>query len=191
MKVALTGWNGFLATKLRARTEIDWQESFEGSDALLLMGSPTFTHSELSIHDAQVVHQYVRETIKIVDRYPNRIIFASSTGVDDIQLDHKGSTAYNLGKLYIENYIVNNADEYTILRIGTIYSNSQADVDAMKPDRVQPRLMLKDLAGIPFEDYYLNVDTFVDVTIDKLLNPANEIVEYPLDNLTLTRLMLK
>jgi hypothetical protein len=186
MKIALTGWSGFLATKLREHTEVEWVEYPEQADTLLLMGSPTFTASELGLHDAQVMHQYVRETIKIVDRFDGHIIFASTTGVDDIQLDHKGSTSYNLGKLYLENYIINEADSCAILRIGTVVSNNPTDIAIMKPDRIQPQM----LRGIMpnWEDEYLLVDDFVNTTLDVVLNKRTGIIQYPLTKMTLAQL---
>lgn len=191
MKVGLSGWNGFLATKLRERTDIEWVDGKEDIDCYLHLGSPTFTQVELHQHDAQVMHQYVRETIKMVDRLPVPIIFGSTTGVDDIRLDHTGSTSYNLGKLYLENYILNNCDNALVLRIGTIYSNSIADVQQMKDNRIQPRLLRQDTAGIPFEDYYLNVDVFVDTTITAILNKQQGILTYKLDKLTMPKLIVK
>ena len=140
MKVALTGWGGFLATKLRTATDIEWTEDRNNCDMLILMGGPTFTDAELDQHDAQVMHQYVRETIRIIDRFDGPVIFASTTGVDDIQLDHRGSTSYNLAKLYLENYVMYNCDVWTILRIGTIISMDPADLLLMKQDRIQPRI---------------------------------------------------
>ena len=187
MKIALTGWNGFLATKLRERTDVEWTEDREGSDALVLMGGPTFTDAELDQHDAQVMHQYVRETIKIVDRYRGPIIFASTTGVDDIQLDHKGSTNYNLAKLYLENYVLFEADSSAILRIGTVISKDHSDIAMMKPDRVQPRIQ-QGIMPTDWEDYYLYVDEFVNTTLDVILNKRTGIIEYPLAKLTLAQL---
>jgi len=187
MKIALTGWNGFLATKLRERTDVEWTEDREGSDALVLMGGPTFTDAELDQHDAQVMHQYVRETIKIVDRYQGPIIFASTTGVDDIQLDHKGSTNYNLAKLYLENYVLFEADSSAILRIGTVISKDHSDIAMMKPDRVQPRIQ-QGIMPTDWEDYYLYVDEFVNTTLDVILNKRTGIIEYPLAKLTLAQL---
>jgi nucleoside-diphosphate-sugar epimerase len=190
MKVGLSGWGGFLATKLRERTEVEWVEGNKDVDVFVHLGSPTFTQAELHQHDAHVMHQYVRETIKLIDRTDAPFIFASTTGVDDIQLDHNGSTSYNLGKLYLENYVINNCDKYTILRIGTIVSSDPADIELMKPDRLQPRIKRNDLTNIPFEDYYLDVDTFVNTTMDSILNFKNGIVEYELTKYTLPKLVL-
>lgn len=186
MKIALTGWGGFLATKLRDRTEVEWVENSADTDALVLMGGPTFTHPELSIHDAHVMHQYVRETIKIIDRYEGHIIFASTTGVDDIQLDHKGSTAYNLGKLYLENYVINNCDSYSVLRIGTVVSDKSSDIAMMKPDRIQPQIIKGIMPN--WEDNYLLVDDFVNTTLDVILNKRTGIIEYPLTKMNLAQL---
>ena len=187
MKITITGWNGFLSHKLRERTDIDWTE--DNADCLLHLGGPTFTNAELFEHDAQVMHQYVRETIKKIDRFDGPVVFASTTGVDDIQLDHKGSTSYNLAKLYLENYIINNCDNHLILRIGTVISYNQTDVDLMKPDRLQQRILRKDYTNIPFEDYYLPVDTFVNTTIEAIQTAKSGILEYDLVKLTLPQLI--
>jgi hypothetical protein len=190
-RVGLSGWGGFLASKLRERTEVEWVDGTQNIDMYLHLGSPTFTHSQLSQHDAHVMHQYVRETIKLVDRLDMPIIFASTTGVDDLVLDHSGSTSYNLGKFYLENYIKYNCDDYLILRIGTIYSTRLSDVNEMKLDRLQPRILRKDYTDIPFEDLYLDVDVFVAKTIDAILNFKSGILEYPLDKLTMGKLIPK
>jgi hypothetical protein len=189
MKVGLSGWGGFLATKLRDRIEIEWVEDTENIDCYLHLGSPTFTHPELSMHDAQVVHQYVKDSMRLINRLDVPVVFGSTTGVDDIQLDHKGSTAYNLGKLFLENYIINNCQQYMILRIGTVISSNSTDISLMKPDRIQPRLGRGDVSNIEFEDYYLDIDVFVNTTIEKLLNFKTGIVTYNLTKLTLPKLM--
>ena len=189
MIVGLTGWGGFLATKLRECKDVTWVERTEDIDCLVIMGSPTFTHAELSQHDAHVVHQYVRETIRMIDRFDGHIVFASTTGVDDIQLCHKGSTAYNLGKLYLENYVLNHSDKYSILRIGTIVSGKQSDIEMMKPDRIQQRILQKNFENIPYDDVYLDVDVFVKQTMDVIQNCKTGIIEYPLTNLSLPKLI--
>jgi len=188
MKVALTGWGGFLATKLRTATDIDWTEDRDNCDMLILMGSPTFTGAELDQHDAQVMHQYVRETIRMIDRVDRPIIFASTTGVDDIQLDHRGSTSYNLAKLYLENYVMYNCDAWTILRIGTVISKDPTDLSLMKQDRIQPRIKRKDLTGIDWEDNYLLLDDFLNTTLDRIRNFKTGIVEYQLTKFTIAEL---
>jgi len=187
MKVAITGWGGFLSTKLREKDNIEWVEYPNKADVLLHLGSPTFTDTELDQHDAQVVHQYVRETIKIVDRFEGRIVFASTTGVDDIRLDHKGSTSYNLGKLYLENYIINNCDNSAVLRIGTVISTRLTDIDLMKPDRVQPKIQ-KGIMPAEWEDYYLLVEEFINTTLDVILYQRSGIIEYSLTKLNLAQL---
>lgn len=188
MKVCMTGWHGFLSSKLRECEQIDWRDSPVGTDVLVLMGSPTFTQHELSQNDAQDMHTYVRDTIRLIDSYAGRIVFASTTGVDDIQLDHAGSTAYNLAKLYLENYIVNHCSKYTILRIGTIVSKRKSDVTRMKPDRVQPKIA-QGVFDVDDVDYYLDVDTFVNSTIKYILDQENGIKEYELIKLTKMQLM--
>lgn len=189
MKVLLTGWNGFLARKLRECTDIEWLEDSKDSDVLLLMGSPTFTDAELTQHDAQVMHQYVREAIRQIDRYSGPVVFASTTGVDDIQLNHKGSTAYNLAKLYLENYIINNCDKYLILRIGTIVSSNPKDIAMMRTDRVQQRIARKDYKNVSLEDYYLDIETFVTTTVDAICQSKDGILEYQLTKYKISELI--
>jgi len=189
MNVCLTGWNGFLSKKLRIRNEINWVQDIENSNSLFLMGSPTFTQSQLLKNDAVIMHQYVLKTIDKIKDYKNKIIFASTTGVDDISLDHTGSTAYNLSKLYIENYIINHCEDYLILRIGTIISKNVEDIRLMKPDRLQQRILNKDFKDIPFEDYYLDVESFIDKTIRAILNNQSGILHYDLEKYTLPNLI--
>lgn len=189
MRVCITGWNGFLALKLRERNNVIWTENAWDCDMLLHLGSPTFTNHELTKNDAQRMHHYVRDSIDLFNRYNGPIMFASTTGVNDIQLDHSGSTPYNLGKLYLENYLLSNFDQACVLRIGTIVSKSKRDIEFMKPDRIQPRIARGDF-NIDNVDYYLDVDTFVDSTIKYILNFENGVREYELIKLTKTQLML-
>ena len=188
MKVFLTGPNGFLARKLRERTEVEWVNSWETANIMFLLGSPTFTNHTLTSDDAQRMHRYVKSTMRQIDEFNGPIILASSTGVNDIQLDHGGSTPYNLSKLFLENYLLNSFKPYMILRIGTIVSKHKADVDMMKPDRVQPRIA-KGIFDVDNEDYYLDVDTFLDTTMHHILNFTNGIKEYELTKLSKTQLM--
>jgi hypothetical protein len=190
MKVSLTGWNGFLSKKIREKTEIEWQKQIENSDYLFLMGSPTFTGTTLSNSDCIKMHEYVKNTISIIDSYSKPIIFASTTGVNDINLNHSGTTCYNLSKLYLENYIISKCDQWMILRIGTIISEKKEDIEEMRFDRVQQRLRKKDLTNIEFEDEYLFIDEFVDLTIKNMLDFKTGIVEYKLTKITLPKLML-
>lgn len=190
MKIALTGWNGFLSRKIKESGEIQWQKTIEDSDYLFLMGSPTFTAASLTVDDTKCMHNYVKETIEIIDSYTNPIIFASSTGVNDISLNHSGTTCYNLCKLYLENYIISNCDSWMILRIGTIISDKKEDILSMCPDRIQQRLLRKDLTNIEFEDDYLFVDEFVNSTIENILDFKTGIVNYKLTKMTLPKLML-
>lgn len=189
LRIGMSGFGGFLARKLQERTEVDWVDGIDNIDYYLHLGSPTFTAAELTQHDAQVMHQYVRETIKLVDRLSVPVIFGSTTGVNDIQLDHFGSTSYNLGKLYLENYIINNVDRYMILRIGTIVSANPVDVDTMRSDRIQPQIKQGNLKGCLMEDYYLDVTEFVNTTISNILNFQNGIIEYNLQKITLPNLV--
>lgn len=191
MRVGLTGWNGFLAQKLRERTDVEWVNGTENIDLLFHLGSPTFTAHELTRDDAQVMHRYVKDSMELISKFSGPVMFGSTTGVDDICLTHNGSTSYNLGKLFLESYVLNNCDKYMIMRIGTIYSDSVADVAAMKQDRVQPRIMRGDLKDIPFEDWYLNVNTFVGQTMDAIQNFNTGIFEYNLVKLRMTQLRVK
>ncbi len=181
MKVSITGWNGFLANKLRERRDIEWVQYPEEADYVFLLGSPTFTSSSLTQENAQAMHQYVKETMEIVDKTTVPIFFASTTGVSDIELDHEGTTAYNLSKLFLENYIINHCEEYTICRIGTIITRDVKDFRIMKNDRVQKRIMNGNYEGVPGVDEYLDVNTFVEVTIDAMQNFETQILEYPLE----------
>jgi nucleoside-diphosphate-sugar epimerase len=190
MKVAVTGWQGFLAKKLRERTDIIWVDQIEQSDVLLHLGSPTFTNLELSRENAKVMHNYVSESIQLINNYDRPVIFASTTGVDDIRLDHLGSTSYNLSKLFLENYVINKCNKYLILRIGTIISKKISDIQLMKSDRVQARIMSKNYSNIDDVDYYLDVDIFVKLTADAILLSQTGILNYPLTKLSRTELIL-
>lgn len=190
IRVCLTGWNGFLSKKLRENSTIQWTNDFVNSDILLLMGSPTFTNNSLSTDDAKIMHRYVKDTMEIVDKYTNKIIFCSTTGVDDIQLDHSGSTSYNLSKLYLENYILNNCSQSAILRIGTIISDKISDIEMMKTDRIQSRILKGDFKNIPLKDKYLHVNTFIDSTIDIILNFTPGIHNFNLVEYSLSELIL-
>ena len=133
---------------------------------------------------------YVKNTINKIDSYSNPIIFASTTGVNDIDLNHSGTTCYNLCKLYIENYIMNKCENWMILRIGTIISDNKYDIDKMRFDRIQQRMLKNDFTNIEFEDNYLFVDEFVNTTINNILNFNIGIVHYKLTKMTLPKLML-
>jgi hypothetical protein len=189
LTVGVSGFHGFLASRLRNRLDINWVDRNNDIDYYLHLGSPTFTEEELTKENAQVMHRYVKETIELIDNLTVPIIFASTTGVDDIQLDHKGSTAYNLAKLYIENYIINNCEKYMILRIGTVVSTGLRDVLEMKPNRIQPRILRGEFTGIPLEDKYLNIEDFVNTTSDKIKNFKNGIVTYKLKTMKLSELI--
>ena len=190
MKIALTGYNGFLAKKLRARTEFEWTQDLWDANVVFHLGSPTFTQ-HMSKHDSIRMHEYVKDTINLIDDIKVPFVFASTTGVLNMHYNHDCHMTYDVSKLYLENYIINNCENYLILRIGTIYSKDINDVKMMKQDRVQPRVMNKDTSGIPFEDYYLNVDVFIDTTIEALTNIDNRIIEYPLEKLSMIKLIAK
>lgn len=192
MKIGLSGIEGFLASKLQECKEHSWTTSEDAVDIFLHIGSPTFTSDTIDTPASKIMHKYVRDSIDLFDRLESKkipIVFASSTGVDDIQLDHSGSTSYNLSKLFLENYLIHNCSKYLILRIGTIYSRSAADILAMKPDRIQRRILQGNLSNISTSDYYLDVNVFVNTTLDQLNSIDNRIVEYELDQLSLINLV--
>jgi hypothetical protein len=58
----------------------------------------------------------------------------------------------------------------------------------MTPDRVQPKIH-RGIFDVENEDYYLDVDTFVDTTIKYILNFESGIKEYKLIKLSKTQLM--
>jgi hypothetical protein len=45
--IGLSGWGGFLASKLRERTEVEWVDRTSDINMFVHLGSPTFTHSQL------------------------------------------------------------------------------------------------------------------------------------------------
>lgn len=188
MRIGLSGWNGFLATKLRETSNIDWTKNTKNIDYYIHMGSPIFTQQIIDSKNSEVIYKYVADSIALFESVKAPIIFASTTGVNDIHLDHSGSTVYNLAKLYLENYLLNTFNNSLILRIGTIYSLNLEDIKNMKGDRIQPRLIKGDTKDIPFEDMYLNIDTFISETLSNIGNTG--ILEYPLDKLNLTNLMI-
>jgi len=189
ISVGVSGYNGYLASKLRHRHDINWVDRNTDIDYYFHMGSPTFTEKELTQANAQVMHRYVKETIDLIDNLKVPLIFASTTGVEDIQLDHKGSTCYNLAKLYLENYIINHCKTYMILRIGTIVASDLTDMMGMKPDRLQPRILRGDYKGIPLEDKYLDIKDFVNTTADKIKDFKTGIVNYNLKTIKLSELI--
>ena len=189
MKFYISGRNGFLAHKLMQSNRYEWSEVTGSSDALFLLGSPTCAYGTLPSEFGTKMHSYVEQTIDTINNNRKPVVFASTTGVNDISLDHSGHTTYNLAKLYLENYIIHNVEQYLILRIGTIVSRSCTDVDMMKPDRVQQRLRRKEYTSIETQDSYLDVNTFVNHTLDTISTINNRIVEYPHISLSLFDLM--
>lgn len=185
MRFYITGQNGFLANKLMQSNRYEWSDDIASSDALFLLGSPTVAGADVPADFGTKMHAYVQQTIDIIRNHGKPIIFASTTGVNDISPLHSGHTTYNLAKLYLENYIIHNVEQYLILRIGTIISRSCIDVDMMKPDRIQQRSRNREYTGIEQSDQYLDVNTFVSVTLDTISDINNTIVEYPQVTLSL------
>jgi hypothetical protein len=188
MRVTLTGWNSFLSKKLREVNSIEWTQNFENTDILFLMGSPIFT-GIINKEDSKVLHNYVEETKKLILCYSGPIVFASTTGVNDIHLDHSGHTPYNLCKLYLENYIINTVDNWSILRIGTIISDKLHDIEMMRKDKIQQKILNKDFTNMPLKNECLHVDEFVNETIDLLMNFKCGIKEYDLKSYSLSQLI--
>ena len=185
----ITGQNGFLAHKLMQSNRYEWSDDIASSDALFLLGSPTCGHGKLPEDFGTNMHSYVEQTIDIIRNHSKPVVFASTTGINDISTDHSGHTTYNLAKLYLENYIIHNVEQYLILRIGTIISRSCIDVDMMKPDRIQQRIRNREYTGIEQKDSYLDVNTFVSQTLDTISTIDNQIIEYPHVTLSLFDLL--
>lgn len=178
----ITGQNGFLYNELKDKFE-------DSDDMLFLLGGPTFDFP-LSINDAARLHIYVHQTIKLIDENINKyIVFASSTGVDDIDLKHEGFMAYSIAKLYLENYIMTFCDDYLILRIGTIISDDKEIMKRMKGTRIQNRILSGNFKNIPLIDKYLDLDQFINETINIIKNHKCGIHEYSLRTLKLSELV--
>lgn len=178
----VTGKRGFLYKEL--------EDKIDDSDELIfLLGSPTFD-GEISKNQSKILHKYVKETIEIINNNINKyIVFASSTGVDDVDYKHKGSMSYTLAKLFLENYIINHCDDYLILRIGTIISDDISKVKEMKDTRIQQRILRKEMRNISLQDNYLDINQFINETCDIIKLHKNGIHEYNLTFLKLSELM--
>lgn len=180
----ITGQKGFLAQELTNLMVIP-------DDMIILMGCPTFDVTTLSKRDAQKLHEYVKETIEIVDNNKEKyIIFCSSDSINDIKFDHTGSTPYSVSKLFLENYIINQCDNHLILRIGTIVSRDIDKVLKMKPTRIQNQILNKKMLYMPpLKDDYLMLDDFVKETIEVISNRQKGIYEYNMTELSLSELI--
>lgn len=190
-RIGITGFNGFLSKKIRERTEFDWTDNLNDCDIIFHLGCPTFP-AYMSTRENVQMYDYVKQTMSMVDEFKAKpFIFASTTGVLNMHYDHSSSMSYDVSKLFLENYVINNCEKYLILRIGSIISDNINDVMSMKPDRVQRRLLNKDTKDIPFEDYYLFVNDFVDVTISELANINNRIIDYPYKKIQMHKLLIK
>lgn len=189
--IGITGFNGFLSKKIRERNDFNWTKNLDEADIIFHLGCPTFP-AYMGKEENLQMYPYVEETIKLINQYSKKpFVFASTTGVLNIHYDHSSSMSYDVSKLFLENYVFNTCKKFLILRIGSIISNNIDDVKLMKSDRVQPRILNKDLKGIPFEDYYLDVNDFVDITIESLNNIDNRIIEYPFIKLPIHKLIVK
>ena len=189
MRICITGQNGFLANKLMQSNRYEWSDDIASSDAVFLLGSPTIAGTPAPADFGTRMHAYVEDCINIIQNHGKPIIFASTTGVNDISPLHGGHTTYNLAKLYLENYIIHHCEQYLILRIGTIISRNCVDIDMMKPDRIQRRIRDRQYTGIEQKDQYLDVNTFVNATLDIISEIDNKIFEYPQITLSLFDLL--
>lgn len=175
----ITGENGFLYNQL----------NLEDSDFIFLLGSPTFD-GEITLEQSKKLHEYVQSTIKIINENTTKyIIFASSTGVNDVDFNHKGSMPYTLAKLFLENYIITYCDNYCILRIGTIITKDKSKIKMMKKSRIQNRILRKEYSNIPLFDYYLDLDEFIKITKEIINERKTGIIEYKLTKYSLSDLI--
>lgn len=174
----ITGENGFLFKQLQGKIE-------DSDDLLFLLGSPTYDF-EIERCQANKLFNYVQETIDLINKNMNKyIVFASSTGVTDIDFEHKGMMTYTLAKLYLENYIIQNCNNYVILRIGTIVSNDLEIIKQMKGTRIQKRILMNNIKGIPMNDEYLDLNQFINETCDIINNKKQGIHHYQLQEMSL------
>ena len=180
----ITGEKGFLAQELLQHMKIP-------KDTIILMGSPTFDVVNITTEQSLKLHDYVKETMDIVDRNLDKyIIFASSDGVDDIKFDHTGSTSYSVAKLFLENYIINRCKNHLILRIGTILSDDIEKVRRMKPTRIQNQILNKRMRWMPaLKEDYLMLDDFINETIEVIRQGKIGIHEYKLTEIKVTALL--
>jgi len=190
--------NSYLVKKLLEKN-ID----FKNTDPIFLdFKANIFTGNKIPKDICKKIH---KEYLDRIEYYKNLsddilIVFASSTGVNDISINHDGSTCYNLAKLMTENWLLNSNKKYIILRIGTIYSTHKKDYNFMKKDRIPYKIFhnkisdLKDLgiSNLGEKDYYLDIDNFVDTTIYEIENyNKNKIVKYNLEKLSIIDLKRK
>lgn len=176
----ITGENGFLYSQIK--------DKLPNEDYLFLLGSPTFD-DELTIEDSMKLHNYVQETIKLINQNKDKyIIFGSSTGVNDIDYEHKGFMTYSIAKLYLENYIITYCNEYLILRIGTIISNDKQLISKMKNSRIQQRILNKTIKENNTQNF-LTLDNFISETINAIQNKIVGIYNYSLIKMNFIQLL--
>lgn len=176
----ITGENGFLYSQLYNKLPED--------NYLFLLGSPTFD-DELTRENSIKLHEYVKETIELINNNKDKyIIFASSTGVDDIDYEHKGYMTYTIAKLYLENYIITYCEEYLILRIGTIISNNKELILKMKNSRIQQKILNKTIKEYP-NQMFLTLDNFLSETISAIKNKTIGIYHYSLTPMNFLQLL--
>jgi len=183
-KKVINGKNSYLIQKILEKYD-------DNPDIYLDFGAITCTKDNIPKDICTKIHQEYLDRIERWKHIDNLIVFASSTGVNDINLDHNGSTCYNLAKLMAENWLINSNKKYLILRIGTIYSTHPGDYDIMKQDRLPARIKRGDFKDMDLtaKDYYLDVDVFVDTTISEIEGyTKNKIVYYNLDYLNILAL---
>lgn len=183
--VCLTGWGGYLAYCLMQTSQVPWRwtRGPENTDALFLLGGPTYTSLTEEPDERSVMEKYYNDTVELINGYNERIIFASTTGVNDPVLKPYTEVKYRL-----EQYIIEHCQDYLILRIGSIISDDQRHISIMKPDRIQPRMQRGDYTGIKFTDHYLHTNTFVEETLIAINSGRQGIMDYSLQPLTLLEL---
>ena len=191
-KIHITGHNGFLAKKIIQNIPDNIKLSDKDFDIYFDLGATIFTSNTISQEQCKLLFDEMIEKINIWKNLDDKIniLFASSTGVNDISLEHDNSTCYNLYKLTMENWLMNNKKNFTILRIGTIYSTNPNDYKIMKTDRVPFRIRNKNFKDIPMIDEYLDIKNFIKKTLYIIENitAAPQIVEYELDELSIIQL---
>jgi len=186
MKVHITGPNGYLARKLQERNDWEWTTGDE-YDIMLLCGSPTHASEEtIPLDEGKVYHKYVIDTIQMMEKIPQEvpIVFISTSDPDMIDIEHEGSTTYNLAKMFLESYIVHYRKHYQIHRMGTLISHRLDDIKMMKPDRIQQRILARDYSEVMDEDWFVYTDVAVDILINAMGMINNDIVHYPDERLT-------
>ena len=177
-KVHITGWNGFLATKLRQYLTKFPSDVFELTSSTLDydiyfdLGSTISTQTPIPKDICKKINRETISKIEMYDQIPKNIpiIFGSSTGVLTLYNKDDESSCYDVCKMMLENWITYFKDSYLILRIDNIYSLDISDYSFMKKDRVPSRvyhnsLTKEDIHQLNIIDTYLETNNFLIETI--------------------------